>query len=116
VPVIDPRHRVVNFRLSDSEYETVRTASIAEGARSVSEFARSSVLQRLAGTDTERHRLTESMETLAQKFMELEANVGEIARWIRGPENPESVVERISETATLLRAELQEIRKQIGLA
>ena len=115
MPVINPRLRVVNFRLSDGEYETVRKASLAGGARSVSEFARSSVLQRAASAESEPEQLKESMRALVRSFMELDAKVCEITRWIRGPENPDSVVEKMSEAALLLRAELQEIRKQIGL-
>lgn len=40
------RHRIVTFRLSSDEYESVFFACQAEGARTVSEFARDSVLSR----------------------------------------------------------------------
>lgn len=40
---MQPRTRLVTFRLSDEEYEHLRAVSAARGARSVSEFVRSSV-------------------------------------------------------------------------
>ena len=48
--VISPRNRLVNFRLSEAEFEHLRTACQAIGARSISDFARSSVLEKWANT------------------------------------------------------------------
>lgn len=45
------RHRLVTFRLSSDEYESVYCACQAEGARTVSEFARASVLGRARKQD-----------------------------------------------------------------
>lgn len=45
--VIHPRNRLVNFRLSEVEFEQLRHASIRSGSRSLSEFARNSVLRSL---------------------------------------------------------------------
>jgi hypothetical protein len=39
--VTKPRNRILIFRLTQDEYETLQTASIEKGARSLSEFARS---------------------------------------------------------------------------
>jgi hypothetical protein len=41
--VIQARTKLVTFRLSEDEYEHLRAVSAARGARSVSEFVRSSV-------------------------------------------------------------------------
>lgn len=45
--VLRPRNRLVNFRLSEDEFERLRTSCAESGARSISDFARSSVLDRL---------------------------------------------------------------------
>jgi hypothetical protein len=42
--VINPRNRLVNFRLTAEEFDSLKSASIERGARSVSDFARSAVL------------------------------------------------------------------------
>jgi len=39
-----PRRRLVNFRLTDAEYEQLRKMSLAKG-RGISEFARSTILE-----------------------------------------------------------------------
>ena len=39
-----PRTRLVNFRLTEVEYQQLRTASLTSGARGLSEFARSAIL------------------------------------------------------------------------
>ena len=50
MPVPRPRTRLVNFRVNDEEYATLRTACTQNGARSISDFARLAVLGR-AGVD-----------------------------------------------------------------
>ena len=43
MPLLKRRTKLVSFRLSDEEYEKLRVACVAEGARSISEFARSAL-------------------------------------------------------------------------
>ena len=38
--IYSPRTRLVNFRLSEDEYQTLKDAAIRQGARSISDFAR----------------------------------------------------------------------------
>lgn len=45
--VFRPRNRLVNFRLSEDEFDKLRSSCAQHGARSISDFARSSVLRRL---------------------------------------------------------------------
>lgn len=78
--VIHPRNRLVNFRLSEVEFEQLREASMRAGARSLSEFARNSVLRSLeeftlAGGPA-RGRLT----ALDRRVAELELAVGSLLR------------------------------------
>jgi hypothetical protein len=44
LPVYRPRTRLVNFRLSEEEYQQLKETCARSGARSVSDYARSSVL------------------------------------------------------------------------
>jgi uncharacterized protein (DUF1778 family) len=52
--ILHPRMRVVMFRISDSEYELIRSACEASGARSFSDFARSAVLSQATGARPQR--------------------------------------------------------------
>ena len=45
--VLKPRVRMVSFRLSEEEYDTLQNLCLSEGARSVSELARSTVCRAL---------------------------------------------------------------------
>lgn len=63
-----PRHRLVNFRLTDEEYAQLRSASVAHGARGLSEFARATLLAKLTPQETSLEvalgRLTEAINKL----------------------------------------------------
>jgi hypothetical protein len=76
--VINPRNRLVNFRLSEAEFEHLRAACQAMGARSISDFARSAVLERMShceeGGDPGRTRVFQ----LDHKVSELETRVGQL--------------------------------------
>lgn len=75
--VINPRNRLVNFRLSEAEFEALRTACQAMGARSIAEFARSAVLEKMShsdGSDAGRVRVFQ----LDHKVAELETKVGQL--------------------------------------
>ena len=43
--VFKPRNRLISFRLSEEEYESLRALCVTEGARSVSDYARSTLCQ-----------------------------------------------------------------------
>lgn len=44
MPVYHPRTRLVNFRLSEEEFEVLQQTCARSGARSISDFARAAVL------------------------------------------------------------------------
>lgn len=44
MPVYHPRTRLVNFRLSEEEFELLQQTCSRSGARSISDFARAAVL------------------------------------------------------------------------
>ncbi len=86
--VLRPRNRLVNFRLSEDEFELLRDSCGLFGARSISDFARTSVLDRLsqgagategAGASTNyASAAANPVGRLGNKVAELEIRVGQI--------------------------------------
>src|SRR5438552_697483 len=68
MPVFRPRNRLVNFRLSEDEFEKVRASCSLYGARSLSDFARSAVLRSVANGPS-------AVETLESPAMPVEARM-----------------------------------------
>ncbi len=73
--VTKPRNRLVIFRLTQEEYQQLETVSAADGARSLSEFARSRVLHG-AGDEP-------SLTELKQKLDELAGAVEGLTRMLK---------------------------------
>ena len=63
-----PRNRILIFRLTQDEYNTLQTASSERGARSLSEFARAKLLGSL------------DAPALDQQITELKATIARIAQ------------------------------------
>lgn len=76
--VIRPRNRLVNFRLSEDEFEKLRDSCALFGARSISDFARSSVLSRLELDPRQEAAPSRQIQSLDTKVNELEARVGQL--------------------------------------
>jgi hypothetical protein len=66
--VSKPRNRILIFRLTQDEYNSLQTASSERGARSLSEFARAKLLGSL------------DAPALDQQITELKTTVARIAR------------------------------------
>ncbi|HEX4169669.1 MAG TPA: hypothetical protein VHZ55_29750 [Bryobacteraceae bacterium] len=81
------RARVVNFRLTESEYESIVFACQAEGVRTVSEFARDIVLSRARGETTNRVQVSQWLVGLSTDFAKIKADVAQVL----GILEPESV-------------------------
>lgn len=79
--VFKRRNRTVNFRLSDEEFETLRKACLAEGARSLSDFARS-VVCRSIGSPSERYVLDENMRRIDTRLEMLHREIRELSETI----------------------------------
>jgi len=73
----------VNFRLSDEEYERVYCSCHAEGVRSVSDFARSSVLRRAEGEVPEALNVGAWLLSLSQSIVKLDGEITLILDWIK---------------------------------
>ena len=84
MPVLKPRNRLINFRLNEDEYESLRAACAHQGARSLSDFARAAVL-RTAGVEERQDRRTQRrLSDLGHKVTELEAHVQDLLHFVRG--------------------------------
>lgn len=94
MPIINPRRRLINFRLSSDEYESVLFACQAEGVRTVSEYARATVLSRARREALEPQSLVKWLMLITEDLSALSRQTAEIVRWIRAqsvsvPTSPE---------------------------
>ena len=78
MPVPRPRNRLVNFRVSDEEYGTLRTACTRHGARSISDFAQLAVLGWAGSTDLQATAMQWRLSALGHTMAELEGRVGHL--------------------------------------
>jgi len=77
--VLNPRNRLVNFRLSESELELLKAACHTQGARSISEFARMAVLRSLNGTSGSESTRDSRVSDLDSKVNELENRMDQLS-------------------------------------
>lgn len=88
--VLQRRSRLVTFRVSAEEYETLMKSCVASGARSVADFARAAVLQRAQMLDAHGGTLHGDLTTLGKTLGELDATLNLARKRIRdvlGPAN-----------------------------
>jgi uncharacterized protein (DUF1778 family) len=78
--VVDPRMKVVMFRLTEQEYDQIREACHKSGARSLSDFARTAVLSDarsiIAPTGTDKPEVL--VDDLRRRMDELETRLREM--------------------------------------
>jgi hypothetical protein len=63
---VSPRNRVLNFRLTEQEYDEVKRAAAEEGSRCVSDFARNALL---------RHSRSDAGFSIEKMFRNLEQRI-----------------------------------------
>ncbi len=82
MPVFKPRNRLVNFRLSEEEFEKLRASCALTGARSLSDFARAAVMRSVSGTAQagEGAELPQDprLSSVDRKVTELESRIGQL--------------------------------------
>ncbi|MBM3810194.1 MAG: hypothetical protein FJW20_01035 [Acidimicrobiia bacterium] len=107
--VLRPRNRLVNFRLSEDEFEKLKSSCEQFGARSVSDFARSSVLNRIEAGDARQNGSNLRLTGLDQKVSNLETRVDQLIRLLGAtmetgatPESVDFVTRELSQSATTL--------------
>ncbi len=86
MPVFNPRNRLVNFRLSEEEFDKLRASSALSGARSLSDFARNAVMRSVAHTGPESSAASPAADprtpSIDRKVLELETRVAELVNLI----------------------------------
>lgn len=85
--ILKPRNRLVNFRLTEEEFVYLREACLAQGARSISDFARSAVLRQAdrsgtLGASAGESPSTQSLADLQSMMMQLQARVGQLVEQV----------------------------------
>jgi len=88
--VLRPRNRLVIFRLSEQEYQNLKTACAEEEARSVSDFARSAVLRSVETGGPIEKTIETRIAVLARRLGDLEAGVKRILRLLEGRGSPDA--------------------------
>jgi len=83
--VLRPRNRLVNFRLSEDEFDRLKNSCAHSGARSISDFARSSVLNRLEATASP--EASPQLASLDVKVTDLESRVVQLINLLTGMES-----------------------------
>jgi hypothetical protein len=73
--VTKPRNRLVNFRVSEEEFQNLREACLSGGARSISDFARSAVLSAFGSANEVEGLLKIRLSTIDQKMDELDSSL-----------------------------------------
>jgi hypothetical protein len=79
--MLNRRDRLVSFRLSEEEYECLRNVSIAQRARSISDFART-VLRNVVFTSAQPDEFTNARKTMEATLSHLTQSMGELSRAI----------------------------------
>ena len=88
--VLNPRKRLVNFRLSDVEFTRLKTACGEQGARSISDFARTSVLHSIDVPHEAAQTPASRVSSLDQKVAELEIRLSQLLSLMSGGGLPSS--------------------------
>ena len=80
--MLNRRDRLVSFRLSEEEYECLRNVSVAQRARSISDFART-VLRNVVFTSVQQpDEFANARKTIEATLSHLTQSMGELSRVI----------------------------------
>jgi hypothetical protein len=77
--VLKPRNRIFLIRLTQEEYDTLRAVSVNQGARNVSDFARTTLLTAVAKSKSAGG---ESLAEVCRTLLNLQETVGRMAERI----------------------------------
>jgi hypothetical protein len=77
--LLKSRNRLVSFRLSPEEYEGLKQVCVTAGARSISDFARESVLHGIETRRGGRALLGDDLATLSFRLEELDGALKELS-------------------------------------
>jgi hypothetical protein len=75
-----PKNRIMSLRLSQEEYESLKTIYTSRGVRSLSEFARDAMLQVVGQDASDGRSLEDRVQHLDGKIALLEGEVDRLSR------------------------------------
>ena len=79
--VYRPRTRTISFRLSEAEYDELKSLSVANGSRSLSDFARITVRRAIA-PDSSSAGIEARFRELKDKTEEIDRELGRLIRLV----------------------------------
>jgi hypothetical protein len=82
--VLKTRNRLVNFRLTQDELESLKTACLVKGARNVSDFARTAVLESVESQSEPGMRIQSRLATLDTRVAEVGLTVHYLTELLKG--------------------------------
>ena len=84
MPVLKRRNRVVVFRLTQDEYEDLKTVCAVRGARNISDFARSELLTAIEHERRPETELNGRLSDVDQKLSSLESKIQRMSQLLEG--------------------------------
>jgi len=81
--ILKSTSRPVTFRVSSEELEALSKACISSGARSISEFARVAVWQRVRALSQEQSNLSGDLQSLSRELGDLDSSLHDVSKRIR---------------------------------
>lgn len=82
--MLKKRSKIVSFRLSDEEYDLLKSVSATRGARSVSEFTRSVACYNNApGNGDDSNKIADSLRVLSQRMEMLDQRIRLLAEELK---------------------------------
>lgn len=82
MPILRRHSRIVTFRVSSEEYEVLARSGKSSGARSLSEFARAAVFDKIEALRAPRLTLHSDLSTLGKALGELDVALREASNRI----------------------------------
>lgn len=83
VSSLNPRNRMVVFRLTQEEYVSLQEACKRKGGRNLSEFTRSELLS-MVGPETAAGIFQEQFDELQRRLVDLESKLAQLAELVAG--------------------------------
>lgn len=81
--ILKSRAKVITFRVSPDEYEALAISCSESGARSISAFARSAVIERISLTGGRQVNISGDLARLGKYLSELDSSLREASNKIR---------------------------------
>ena len=94
MPLLKKKSRIVSFRVEGEEYDRLAQACLDSGARSLAEFARGAIFEKVQMLGAPRFSLNSDLTTLGKALAELDAALVETSVRIRRLLGPGDHAER----------------------